>query len=299
MNSSDTQLTTGVDGDVSILRLVGYVAVLITLGAVLSVTAAGAPAQADTDEPLTDAIVVDLDAEGDAVVTVTIPFDLTVTDQATEFEAFAENESKQAAQLDQYESRLSNIAAEMESQTGREMSVTNPSLATETRDGGDLGVVELTATWEGLAATDGDRLVLGPPFDSGFDADRTVAVRPPDQHRVVSTTPTPDSEGERLSWNGGDSLDGFEVVVAPQGEENTDDTSGDDGSDDSADDTSGDDGNTDGSDDSADDTSGDDGSDGSDDSADDTSGDDGSGPGFGILVVLLGAAGLGAWARRR
>jgi hypothetical protein len=326
MNSPDTQLASETGRDsVSVFRVAVYVAVLVALGAVLSVGAADAGAQADANEPVADAVTIDLDGTGDAVVTVTIPFDLTVEDEKTDFEAFTENESKQQAQIGQYESRLSNVAAEMESRTGRETTVTDASIATQTRADGDLGLVVLSVTWEGLAATDDSQIVLGPPFDNGFDVDRTVVVRPPEQHQVVSTTPTPEGEGGQLHWSGDQSLDEFEVVIEPVDEED-DGSGGDDGTDGGdgsggddgtgGDDGSGGDDGTDGDDGSSDDgtdggdgSGGDDGTDGGDGSSDDgtdgasddttgddeqaaASGDDASGPGFGIVAVLVGLAAL-------
>jgi len=275
MNLSDTQSETGAEHDrVSALRVVGYVAVLVTLGAVLSVTAAGAATETSTDGPVTEGVVVDLDDEGNAVVTVTVSFDLTVEDEKSDFEAFVDSDTRQQAQLEQYESRLSGIATELESQTGREMVVRNASLSTQTSDSGERGLVMLQATWEGLAANNGSRLVLGAPFDSGFNADQTVAVSPPEKHRVVSTAPDPTQEGEQLLWSDDQSLNEFEVVVEPL------------------------DGTTDNGDD-GDGTSPDGGDGTAADGQTDTGGDDGSGPGFGIVAVLLGIGGLGLLARRR
>jgi PGF-CTERM protein len=276
MNLSDTHSGEETRYDsVSVFHVAGYVVLLVTLGAVLSVAAAGAATEASTDGPVADGIVVDLDGEGNAVVTVTVSFDLTVEGEQSDFEAFAGNEAEQQAQLDQYESRLSNVAAEVESQTGREMTVTNASISTQTRDDGDRGLVVLQAAWKGLAANDGGRLVLGAPFDGGFNADRAVAVRPPEQHRVVSTAPEPTDQGEQLLWSDDQSLDEFEVVVEPL------------------------DGTADDSDDGGESTNPD-GSDGTtDDEQTEAAGGDGSGPGFGIVVALLGIAGLRLLARRR
>jgi len=276
MNLLDTQSGTEAElehDSVSALRAVRYLAVLLALGVVLSVAVVGAAAGANTDGPVTEGVVVDLNEEGNAVVTVTVSFDLTVEDERSDFEAFVESETKQQAQLDQYESRLSNVAAELESQTGREMAVRNASISTQTGSDGERGLVLLQATWEGLAADNGDQLVLGEPFDSGFTADQTVAVRPPKQHRVVSTAPDPTREGEQLRWSDDQSLNGFEVVIEP-----LDGTADGDSSD----------GTTPGGGDSA-----------SVDGQTATDGDDGSGPGFGIAVALLGVAGLGLLARRR
>ena len=287
MNSSGTQLVSETGSEsVSVFRVVAYVAALVALGAVLSVAAAGQGADAATAESVPNDVVVELDAEGDATVTITVPFDLSVEEEATDFAAFAENESKQQAQAEEYETRLSNVAAQMEAETGREMSVGNPSISTRTQDDGQLGLVVLTATWSGLAVTDGDRLVLGPPFDSGFSADRSVAVDPPEQSRVVSTTPAPDSEGEQLRWDGDRSLNGFELVVEQQGDEST-------GNEDNG---AGDTGNED---DGAGDTGNEDDGTGNTGDGQTATGDDGSGPGFGVAVVLLALAALGVAAHRR
>ena len=271
MNLSDTHSRSETDNkSVSVLQIAVYVAVLMSVGAVLSVAVTGAGAQTESDETVADAVVVNLDSDGDGGFTVGIPFDLTVADEENDFQAFVQSETEQQAQLDRFGSRLESVAAEMETETGREMTVTDTSIRTETREDGTLGLVVLTATWEGLAASNESHLVLGPPFDSGFDTDRSVVIRPPAQHQVVSTTPTPSSDADRLVWNEGQSLNGFEVVVEPERD------SSDEGGDDGAGDDTGDD-----------DTSGDD------------SGDDASGPGFGIVVALVGLAALGLGARKR
>jgi PGF-CTERM protein len=293
MNLSDTQSTPETDDrSVSVLQIAVYVAVLTSVGAVLSVAVAGAGAQTGTDEPVADAVVVNLDSEGDGALTVGIPFDLTVAGEENDFQAFVESEAEQQAQLGRFESRLESVAAELESETGREMTVTDTSITTETREDGTLGLVVLTATWEGLAASNESHLVLGPPFDSGFDTDRSVVIRPPEQYQVVSTTPAPSTDAEQLVWNEGQSLDGFEVVVEPERDssnEDGDDETGDGDPTTGDDDTSGDT--------ASDDTSGDDAS--GDDTTGDASGNDGSGPGFGIVVALLGLAALGLGARKR
>lgn len=265
------------------LQIAVYVAVLTSAGVVLSVAVAGAGAQAGADQPVADAVVVDLDSEGDGALTVGVPFDLTIEAEENDFQAFVESETEQQAQLDRFESRLASVAAEMEAETGREMTVTDTSMTTETRENGTLGLVVLTATWEGLAASNESHLVLGPPFDSGFNTDRTVVIQPPAQHQVVSTTPTPSTDADQLVWNEGQSLDGFELVVEPES-----DSSNEGGNDDTSDDgqTSGD-GTTGGDDTAGDSASG------------DAGGDDASGPGFGIVVALLGLTGLCLWARKQ
>lgn len=267
MNGANTRQTGGRSR--STTTRVVILAALAVLGVGLGV-AGSTVAAADDDDPVTDAVIVDIDGDGDAVVSVTVPFDLTDEDEATDFEAFADSEAEQQAHRDQYETRLSSVAAEMEHQTGQETEITDTSIGVQTLDDGTVGLVVLTATWEGLAEESADRLVLGPPFDSGFETDRTVVVDPPEQHRVVSASPTPTEEGETLRWNDETALGGFELVVESDA----------DAGDDTGDETAGD-GAT------------------NDNREQETPGDDATGPGFGLVVAALGLLSLGGWVRTR
>ena len=278
MESGDSQLAPRTwRSSVRVLLAALCVVVLVTLGAPTAVADTGTGSDTSVEEPVADAIIVDLEEGGDAVVTVTIPFDLTESDEQTDFEAFVESNEKQQEQLDQYESRLARVATELESQVDRDMAVTGSEITTQTTDGGELGLVVLEASWEGLAATDGDQLVVGPPFDSGFSAEQRLVLRPPAQHQVVATTPTPTSESDQLVWNSERTLDEFEVVIEPQDGETADDT-------DEADTDSGT-ADTDTATDSGD--------------PDDDRDGDATGPGFGVFVAGLGVAVLGVWLAGR
>jgi len=258
-------------GSVRVLLSVICVVVLVTLGATTAVADTGSEADAALEEPVADAVIVDLEDGGDAAVSVTIPFDLTESDEQTDFEAFVESNETQQEQLDQYDSRLERVATELESQVSRDMAVTDPEITTRTTDGGELGLVVLTASWEGLAATSDDQLVLGPPFDSGFSAEQKLVVRPPPQHRVVATTPAPTNESDQLVWDSNRTLDEFEVVIEPQDGETADDTDG------------------------ADTDSGTADTDSAADSDSPDGGGDATGAGFGTLVTVLGAVVLSVW----
>jgi len=154
--------------------------------------------------------------------------------------------------------------------TGREISITDVDIAFETE--GETGVVRLTATWEGLAGTDGDQLTVTEPFASGFEPDRTFVVTVPAGYAVDEVSPAPDERSNgHLTWAPGSDLSGFDLSASPV----EDETATDDG------------GEVDGSDTSAD---GD-----SDTGGDESAGE--SGPGFGpvlAVVAVLGAALLAA-----
>lgn len=242
---------------ISALRVAVYVAVLMSLGATLAMTAsAESQAEEPTVETVTNAVVVDLSGDGDAVVETTVPFDLSDGEEQTRFEAFVGNEQQQQTQRAAYGSRLRNIATDLEAQTGREMRVTDVEITTRTDDGQNLGVIVLSATWEGLASAEDSQLVLQQPFDSGFDTNRTVVVRPPSEHEVVTATPTPTEAATGLVWGDEESLDGFQVVVEPLSDSENDTTNRSDGS-------------------------------------ETTTDGDATGPGFGVVVALLAVGALG------
>lgn len=213
----------------------------------------------DTEE----AVIVSLDDDGDARLTITVTFDLTDAEEQTAYEEFQTAENRQQQLLTQYERRVTNVASEMANRTGREMRVTEPQIDSHTSDSGDVGVVELSVTWQGLAATDGDRLRLTAPFDSGFAPDRQLIVDTPEGSQVTGASPEPAVTGDRLVWERDQSLDGFELAVESSG------------------------GTTDGEDAAADSQT----SDGADGAGDET------GTGFGVAAAVLALGGFLVWRR--
>lgn len=206
-------------------------AVVFALALVVSLVPAGATAQ-PTQNSSDESVVVSLDADGDAALTLVIPFDLTDAEQRAAFEEFSTDDGRQQTLVDRYEARVSNVAAELDNRTDREMQVTEPRIGSRTDDADSVGFIEVTVTWERLAATDGDRLRLRAPFDSGFAPDARMTVEAPENHRFVSTTPDATIEDGTAVWRTDQQLDAFNVTVAP------DDTpSGDDGEDTGTDET--------------------------------------------------------------
>jgi PGF-CTERM protein len=113
---------------------------------------------------------------------------------------------------DQFTDRMRRTVRAAENATGREMAVTDASIAFRTE--GDTGVVEQSVTWTGLAAVEGDRLVVTEPFASGFEPDRQFRVTAPDGYDL-DATPTPDGTSDgAATWDAGTSLDGFEVTAS-------------------------------------------------------------------------------------
>jgi hypothetical protein len=188
---------------------------------VLSVAgvAAGQPAvdggQSQTDpaaEP--PAFVVAVAPDGGAEVTVTYTFDLTDETRQQAFADLQSNETAQAAFRDRFRTLLAGVASDAANATGREMSIQDVSMSMRTE--GETGVVALSATWSGLAATVDDRLVVTEPFASGFNPDRAFVVTAPEGYTVASASPAPDHDSDgRVSWESGATLDGFGVSVEP------------------------------------------------------------------------------------
>ena len=198
----------------SLGRRIGVVAVCLALAATMVIAASGG-ATAQVDDPGTESMIVSVQETGDATITLTVPFDLTVADERTAFEQFRSEETRQQRLLDRYETRLSNVVAETNVQTDREMALGTAEIETRTHDSAEVGVVRVTATWEQLAATDGDRLRIDAPFDSGFETDRRLAVEPPETHQITAVSPEPTSNDGEAVWERNRQLDGFEVTMEP------------------------------------------------------------------------------------
>lgn len=202
----------------STLRIVG-----VCLSFALLSTLAAAPAAAQTGE---ERFLVELDAEGDADVSMTFTYDLDTEDEEAAFEELRANETARTALADRFGSRMTAVAADASTATDREMSVTDPS--TEFRRDGGVGVIELSVSWSNLAAVDGDRLTVTEPFASGFEPDRPFTVVAPEGYGVASAEPSPSSTDETsATWDPGTGLDGFEVVLEPTAGDETDDGSDD------------------------------------------------------------------------
>lgn len=202
-------------------------------------------------------MTVDLESDGSADVVVTSTFDLDSDEEQAAFDELGSNESAREAYAVRFRERLQTVAETAAAGTGRDMAVTDASITLDRE--GSTGVVTATATWDGLAAVDGDRLTLSAPFASEFTTDRRFVVILPDGYELDTTTPEPSSTADgRVVYEAGTSLDGFELVAgssdATAADENGDSTGGDATS--------------------------------------------GSGPGFGVTTVVAALAGAGVLARR-
>lgn len=188
---------------------IGVLLLTLAVGGALAAQDAGEQAALPgSDEP---AIVVEPQPDGSAEVAVTYTFDLDDEDQEAAFDDLRADAEAREAFGDRFENRFADVADDAGQAADRDMSVSAATVDVERIDG--TGVVTVSVTWEALAATDENRLVVTEPFASGFEPDRPLYVVAPEGYEVTAATPEPDAWHNPVSWNAGSDLHGFEVVL--------------------------------------------------------------------------------------
>lgn len=183
---------------------------------VLLLTAAAPATASTTTKQDAGAFTVALNEDGSARVTLTLAYNLDSEEEKAAFQDLKNNETLQKQTRSEFRNRMERVAASAENETGREMAITNAAIAFETTNGGSTGLVKLSVTWKGLAATKGDRLVVTEPFASGFEPNRTFTVRGPEGYTLQSANPAPKTKSKNSAiWAAGTELTGFKVVFAP------------------------------------------------------------------------------------
>ena len=171
------------------------------------------PAVAQTDP--SSSVVVRIDADGDAEVTLLQRFDLRNESDRRAFERIGTDASVRDRLTGQYGDRMRAVIAATANETGRPMSGGPVEFETRRVDGGSTGVVALTIPWDGLAVAEGDRLVVSEPFDGGFEPTGSFVLVGPPGSVVVEVTPEPSTaDGRSLKWAPGTGIDGFRAVYA-------------------------------------------------------------------------------------
>ncbi|ELZ96517.1 hypothetical protein C440_05198 [Haloferax mucosum ATCC BAA-1512] len=205
-------------------------AILCVLAVVAPVTAQG-PVAGPGVEPLVQQgvqpdstrIVVDVDASGDARWEIQY---LTRLDGQNTTDAFQSLQDDVRANPDDYTAafadRINSTVAAAENATSRGMTVTNVSVAAETRSLPDsYGVVTYSFDWGHFAATDGDRLVVGDAIEGFFlDSSTRLIVSWPDAYGTVTVEPTAGETRENTAiWRGSetDFVSGEPNVVLERG----------------------------------------------------------------------------------
>lgn len=192
---------------------VALLAVLVLTAAPLAM-ANTATAQPSTELPAEPALLIVLEPDGSARVTLTVVFDLGTDADRTAFDALRANTTAREQHVEQFASRMQAIADRATATGDRDMRITEPNIAFVERNG--TGIVAISVTWTDLAARSGEALVLREPFGSEFSIDRALYVVGPDGYVLESASPTPTKQrSAQAMWVAGMSLDGIEVTFAP------------------------------------------------------------------------------------
>ncbi|MFB6236002.1 MAG: helix-turn-helix transcriptional regulator [Halopenitus sp.] len=148
----------------------GSLSSLSTAGRPGALAADGAPAaiQQSFDRSV---VRIRVNANGSARWTFRYKRTLETEQEREDFAAYAEEfNENETALYDSFKSDAKALVAEGSNQTGRNMTATNfaRNAGIESSLGNDVGVVELSFTWESFAVVDGDRVVVGDVFEGGL-----------------------------------------------------------------------------------------------------------------------------------
>ncbi|MFT4884904.1 MAG: PGF-CTERM protein [Natronomonas sp.] len=191
-------------------------AVVALVIATLAVSLFAGVGAAQEPEPVDGRFLVELDADGDAQISLEQEYNLSNDAERDAFESIHNDSAarREAAEQVQQDTEYVNNVADDE--TDREMVVGEVSV--ETSVDGDVGTVAYRFTWENLAATEEGRLILAEPFSLYDELDRKLVVVVPEEYEITSATPEPDEQNATsASWAGftsfSDPEGGFEVVA--------------------------------------------------------------------------------------
>lgn len=191
------------------MRLGCALLVLVFLVAAPVAATTGATQANDSTAP-EPALVVALDTDGSARVTLVTTFDLATDSERAAFEALRANQTAREQRTARFAGRMQAIAIRAEDTAEREMTVRDPTMAFSTANA--TGILTLSVTWDGLAARGGDRIVLREPFASGFDIDRPFRVVAPDGYELSTATPPPTTRQQSgVTWSAATRFEGFEA----------------------------------------------------------------------------------------
>lgn len=190
--------------------------VTIVFVALLLAATAVPTAGATQSQEAKPSLVVELNDDGSARLTLTLTYDLSTGSERAAFEEVKNNESAREQARTAFRERMRQVASEAENETGREMTIADARIELATANDGSTGVIRLHVTYDGLAAVDDGRLRVTAPFASGFDPDRRFVVTGPEGYEVASASPKPvEQNSTSVAYAAGTDLSGFEVQFAP------------------------------------------------------------------------------------
>lgn len=203
------------------LLAVAVVIALCGVGLALAGSAAGTHEQPDRT-----VFAVLLEADGDAEVVSVTSYDLGDDEEREAYESLRDDGTEQADRRDAFVAEIEEQAARSAEATGREMRVHGAEVRTyedETEEGDEYGRFEIRVRWDGLAAVDGESVVVTEPFAGGYEPDRRIAVHGPDGYVRDAVRPEPEFAGRDSGmWNPeAVDLEGFEARFVAEGQVGT------------------------------------------------------------------------------
>ena len=166
----------------------------------------GIPQVEEAPDPDATVTRIDLHSNGTAVWSLTVRMRLDSNESVEGFAAFEEEfEANRSQYLDQFRDRMSGVAGNAETVTGREMAATEFDSEIGIQEvPRRWGYVTYQFRWEGFAAVD-DGVAVGDVFRGGLflDDDDVLIIESPSGYESDSIDPLPDETSDgRLQWNG-------------------------------------------------------------------------------------------------
>jgi uncharacterized membrane protein len=210
--------------------ILAFAVIGIVLGAMgVGVHAAGSPtigssvvgAQEEIDP---DRILIEIDIHANGSAHWNIHYRSRLIDNETE-EAFSTIETDIATDpapyTDRFGDRINQTVADASTVTGREMAVTNLSVATDrVFIPEEYGVVTYSFTWEQFARTSGSKIHVGDAIAGMFlDESTRLQIRYPGEYSVHGVQPPPTTQRDAsVSWRGPIDFDTDEptLILAPE-----------------------------------------------------------------------------------
>jgi hypothetical protein len=179
------------------------------------------------DQPDADATVtrIALSANGSATWTIEVRTRLTSADDVAEYEDFQERfRSNRTRYREDFEDRMTGVVDGANASLGRQMAATAFRASTRIEEAPQRwGVVAYSFRWEGFAATNGDRVVVGDVFGGDFfiEENSVLEVVAPEGHSLATVEPAPDDRSAgSVAWEGPATFgDGEPRVVASSGDD--------------------------------------------------------------------------------
>lgn len=184
--------------------VLALILVAAILTPVATATSAQEPKTPDTDNTVTN---IQIHPNGTAEWTVTIRTRLESEEDVEEYRAFQSRfRDNRSRYLDPFSERMGSVVASASESTDREMHATEFTATTTIQEvPRQWGVVTYRFTWSNFAASDGERLVVGDVFDSGFylASNDSLEIDGPTGYDVANVEPDPlEREEGTLRWVG-------------------------------------------------------------------------------------------------